>query len=312
MLTCFSLWFGNTSLSQKEIVAFLCLHCHLIVLIQYLNYFVFFWLNLMSGQTGQWIGGASLQECVSEQKLMVSLTLCLLRFYPTTFFLFSRGQSPPLTPCWMLRPLVLKCSLSPSVRFLWIKKSHTAWFSAHLSCKLGTSWKRLQEKAGISAVSYNDTSPTLLWEDFAVSSSQPSLSSFTGLIPLTSVSGGQDLAHDVSSKMNKWFTLVLAFFRVTHTQDGSLCLIPLLGLYSHRGWRTELQSASLGSRRDKIVSIKIYFCISLRSVAINKMENHCCSPLAFSLYQPLSFLPWQHETSKRENKLNYSLVHEKI
>lgn len=41
-------------------------------------------------------------------------------------FLFPSGQSPPLIPCWLFRPLILKCSLSPSVRFLWIKKSHTA------------------------------------------------------------------------------------------------------------------------------------------------------------------------------------------
>lgn len=41
------------------------------------------------------------------------------------------------------------------------------------------------------------------------------------------------------------------------------------------------------------------------------MENHCCSFPAFSLCQSLSFLLWQWKTSKRENKLNYSLVHGK-
>lgn len=41
------------------------------------------------------------------------------------------------------------------------------------------------------------------------------------------------------------------------------------------------------------------------------MENHCRSSLAFSLYQSLSFLLRQYKTSKRENKLNYSLVHGK-
>lgn len=145
-----------------------------------------------------------------------------------------------------------------------------------------------------------------------VSSSQPSLSSFTELIPLTSVSGEQDLAQDVLSKKKKLFTLLFSLFweSSSHRMQafaGSLCL----GTAPHRGWRTELQSASLGSRRDKIVSIKIYFYISLHSVTINKMENHCRSSPAFSLYQSLSFLPWQQKTSKRENKLNYSLVHGK-
>lgn len=83
------------------------------------------------------------------------------------------------------------------------------------------------------------------------------------------------------------------------------------GTAPHMWWWWELWSASLRSRSNKTVSTEIYFYLLLHIVTINKMENLCHSSLAFSLYQSLSFLLRQYKTSKRENKLNYSLVHGK-
>lgn len=45
---------------------------------------------MMPGQAGQCIGGASLTEWISKQKLMVSLRLYLLRFHPTMFLPFFK------------------------------------------------------------------------------------------------------------------------------------------------------------------------------------------------------------------------------